>query len=122
MIVPRPSLRSRAFAALLVAAATIFVGLAHRPLAGLDARALAALTWAEKGGAEWCEPNGGTTPSIGRAICDACLLAGAPGLPPPVTLALPIPEATCIARFAALEAPLAAARVVAHGARGPPKV
>lgn len=97
----------RLLAAALLALTTILVGFAHRPLRSaprgygsaaaahvLPGGVLPALcAWDDVGGRPLDDRRRAAT----GAICDACLLAGAPGLGA-VTMALPPPPSTVLAR------------------------
>ncbi len=119
----------RLLAAALLALTTIVVGFAHRPLR-LEARGYPADFSA------WMLPDG-TLPELchfddlgGRSHdsdgantpCDACLLAGAPGLGAVADLVLAPPDARVAARLASDTSVLVGAPPTAPRSRGPPSV
>lgn len=115
-------------AAVWLAAATILVGFVHRPLQGFPS----AAEMVEGGGVafgSFCvtrisvvDETGATKFQWTTRICDACLLAAAPGLGAVAEIAPPPPPRRAIDRVAGGEARPVACVGVRAVARGPPSI
>lgn len=114
---------------MLVALTTVLVGFAHRPPdaamgapAGYD---LGRFVLADGEMPALCghfaDPGQGSDGPIHvGAVCDACLIAGAPGLVPPAEVGLPVPQPMARVRPAMVAAVVAVPTVRAPVSRGPP--